>query len=342
MRVLLRLEAGQGIGLGHLRRSLSLAQAMRLHGVEGHFLLHPDPEALALVERAGYCGELLNGLDPFGEADARQTAAAAERLGADRLLIDFDRIPVAYVEALREAGLEVIIRDDLALRALPAQIVINGNADAERLDYRRWGKATRFFLGPRYAVLPREYWQPARRTARAEIHRVLVVLGGSDAGGWMPRLMERLDRIPGRFGVTAVVGPFSDNARQVRATAGRLRRAVEVIDSPESLAPCIADADLAVSAAGQTLYELACFGCPVVSFQAAANQRGQLEALTEAGCVRSAGAGEDPDLLDRIEESLLRLMRNLQERVSMTQAGQRLIDGRGADRVARGLLEESP
>lgn len=233
-----------------------------------------------------------------------------------------------------------MVRDDLALRALPVEVVFNGNADAEQLSYRDWGSAPRFFLGPRYATLSPECRQPALRKVRPEVTRMLVVLGGADGRGWMPRLLERLDRIPGVFEITAVLGPFFENREKVQETANLLQKKVTLLFSPETLVPWIADADLAVSAAGQTLYELACFGCPTVAIQTAPNQGGQLAALVKAGCVRNAGNSNQTDLMDRVEEALLALIHNTNARAAMARAGQALIDGGGADRVARAILEE--
>lgn len=340
MTLLLRVEAGPEVGLGHLRRSLSLADAMKKYDAEAHFLLHPDPRAVAVVERSGRSGELMNGAAAFGEEDVRETLAAAGKLKTRTVLLDYYDIPVDYVRKLREAGLKVMLRDDLALRALPVEVVVNGNADAEQLGYRAWVEGTRFMLGPRYAVLAKEYAAPSLRRTRPQVGRILLAFGGSDPRGRMPALLERLDRMPEDFEITVIQGPFFDNTREIQETASRLRKKVHLVSAPDSMAAWIAGADLSVSAAGQTLYELACFGCPAVAFQVAENQQGQLAALVEAGCLRNAGKAEDPELLNRIEELLSGLLRDARAREEMSQAGQRLIDGQGADRVARGILEE--
>ena len=340
MSLLLRVEAGPQVGLGHLRRSISLAHAMEPYGVDGHFLMHPDPRGVAWAERSGQSGELVKGSSAFDQEDARQTLATARQLGTQSILLDYHDIPAEYVQRLREGGLKVMVRDDLALRALPVEIIVNGNADAEKLGYSGWGGGTRFLLGPRYAVLPKEYWQPAIRRTCPEVARVLVVLGGSDPSGLMPSLLERLDRMPGKFEIIAILGPFFENTATVQKKAQGLRKPVHLEVSPDSVAPWILEADLAVSAAGQTLYELACFGCPTVTFRVADNQQGQLEALAEAGCVRNVGQVNDPDLLDRIEQSLSEVIREIGLREAMARAGQGLIDGRGADRVAHEILQE--
>ena len=339
MTVFFRVQAGPQTGLGHLWRSLSLAQALERHGVSSHFLLHPDPRGKELVDRVGFRAELWGGTDPFGEEDARETLGLAKAKAATAVVVDYHDIPVSYIQRLRRGGLFTAVRDDLALRALPADLVINGNADAQGLGYERWGGGTQFLVGPRYAMLSKEYEDPAPRVISRQVRRILVVLGGGDSQGWMSPLLDRLDRVPGDFELSAMLGPFFQGGDEIRETAGRLKRRVRLITAQDSLTPWIAQADAAVSAAGQTLYELAALGCPTVAVQAADNQSGQMRALERAGTLRGAGRAGEPGWLDRVERELTELIREASLREEMARAGQKLVDGAGADRVARGLLE---
>ncbi len=100
------------------------------------------------------------------------------------------------------------------------------------------------------------------------------------------------------------------------------------------------EADLAISAGGQTLYELACVGCPTVAVQTADNQNGQLCVFEESGFLRIVGCGEASTTVEGIAETVGDLLANPQVLARMSLVGQRLIDGQGALRVARVLLAE--
>ena len=99
------------------------------------------------------------------------------------------------------------------------------------------------------------------------------------------------------------------------------------------------ESDLAISAGGQTLYELACAGCPTIAVWMAPNQDGQLQVFEESGFIRIAGHGEDDSVIDAIVDAVFSLLQDRQARRSMSAAGQRLIDGQGAIRVARTIVE---
>lgn len=94
-------------------------------------------------------------------------------------------------------------------------------------------------------------------------------------------------------------------------------------------------ADLAVTGAGQTLYELARVGCPAVAVCVASNQEGQLAHLVKAGCARSGGSAGQPEDLPELRQALLAVLPDGEARLAMSEAGPRLVDGQGALRVAR-------
>ena len=70
----------------------------------------------------------------------------------------------------------------------------------------------------------------------------------------------------------------------------------------------------------------------------AANQDGQLRVFEEAGFIRVAGRGDDDKVVDVIGEAVLSLLPDYRARSAMSAAGQRMIDGQGALRVARAII----
>ena len=58
--------------------------------------------------------------------------------------------------------------------------------------------------------------------------------------------------------------------------------------------------DLAVSAAGQTLYELAQMGVPTIAIQVADNQKDNIEGWLKAGFIHFAGEWDDAKLVENL------------------------------------------
>ena len=324
------------IGLGHLQRCLSLAVVLNTHHIDSLFLVNQSSNSFERIASRGFTSNALVATESWMADDAAETLEFASQQRCNAIVVDSHDVGIDYLTSLQERGCLIIVRDDLAENSFPCQMLFNGNADALRLPYKLYSDDTKFLLGPEYIVLPPEFdglADPARPTVDT-VKTALVTLGGTDGYNLMPRLINLMDELPGNFSITAVVGPFFSNIKAVQNAAETARRRVRLVQAPKSLHELMSEADLAVSAAGQTLYELAYMGCPTVALSVASNQRGQLEALAEAGVVSTAGDAEEDNLLESVGGALLPLLSNAQSRAAMTTAAQAMVDGNGGKRVA--------
>ena len=152
--------------------------------------------------------------------------------------------------------------------------------------------------------------------------------------------MRWLDEIPGDFAVTAVVGPVSGFADEAQQAAASSRRSVSLVHSPASLRDLMLAADIAISAGGQTLYELAATGTPTLAIQVADNQAGNIQPLSEKGAIRRLGRAGESGLTENLRSMMAGFVSTggHAARLRMSSAGRALVDGRGARRAARELM----
>jgi spore coat polysaccharide biosynthesis predicted glycosyltransferase SpsG len=104
------------------------------------------------------------------------------------------------------------------------------------------------------------------------------------------------------------------------------------------MAPLMSWADIAVTGAGSTCWELACLGVPALSLVIAENQRSIAEELGAAGIVVNLGWHADV-AVERIATSVDGLVYSSFRRLRMSQQGRALVDGKGAARVASVLSQ---
>jgi RimJ/RimL family protein N-acetyltransferase len=102
----------------------------------------------------------------------------------------------------------------------------------------------------------------------------------------------------------------------------------------------MAEADLAVSAAGSTCHEWCYLGVPLVVAELADNQKDNVAGLIAAGAAVSLGRLR-PDTTAEAGAALGRLLGDAPTRRALALAGSRLVDGSGAHRVVARLLELS-
>lgn len=335
--VIARVDAGPGIGLGHLQRCLALAAAFSEAGCSATFLVNDDPLARDRVTAARWPVRQLTGVISWTDADADAVIAEAKSGREAIVLVDSDEEPPTYIRRLRSAGLFVCAVEDLLVADLAADVLLNGDAHGELIPYGA-SHDTTLLLGPSFAPLPPPYWASNAPPACVPPVRVLVTLGGADPHNLMPALLREAVNLPAWTGLTVAVGPFSRNRAAVGAAVEPLGNRAVVHHAPEGMFPLIAECDLALTGAGQTLYELAALGRPAVAIQIAANQAPQLAEFERQGAAIGAGAATDPGIAARAVAMLGALAADPSHLRKMAAAGRRFIDGQGARRAASAVL----
>jgi spore coat polysaccharide biosynthesis predicted glycosyltransferase SpsG len=310
--------------MGHIRRCLSLAGALGGHGLESLFQVDGDGSAADLIGREGYA------VWPEQTLDPRSTLRLAQERGAAAVIVDTYAAGRRYFRGLRHGGLEVVVIDDLADRHIEASLLINGSAGAEDLDYSTGVRTC--LLGPRYMLLRPEFAGEPRSIAPDRISSVLVTTGGGDPCNLSRLLVEAVREALPTCRIDLLIGPFAAPPAKIPGQGGlRLHR------NPANLRELMIGCDLAVSAGGQTLYELAAAATPAIAIQVSDNQRLNIASLEAAGALAFAGEAGDRDLPIRLKALLQALDVRPNQRLQMGRAGRAMVDGRGAERAAAAI-----
>ena len=176
--VIMRCDGGRAIGFGHVRRSLSIARALRdREGFGVQFAMHDDAAAIALVRDAGFGVDVM----PAGanEIDWLLTLAQTHRPVA--MLLDVrSALSATSVMRLRGADMIVATIDDASPRRLAADASFY--PPVPQVFQMNWeGAEAEPYVGWEWIVLGQETMPPfARREGRP---RIVVSMGGSDPAG---------------------------------------------------------------------------------------------------------------------------------------------------------------
>jgi UDP-2,4-diacetamido-2,4,6-trideoxy-beta-L-altropyranose hydrolase len=327
----IRVEAGPGIGSGHVMRCLALAHAWEEPST---FVMSARD---ARVEAAGSAVVPLDAL-PGSRGDAHATIAAARAAGADWLVIDGYMFDVAYQRTVRAAGLHTLCVDDNGeAGSYAADIILNQNLHASQALYARRAEPATLLLGPRYVLMRSEFAaSPAPApVVPQEARRVLVTLGGGAEERLLVTILEGLARTGiDELDVTVLTGGV--RSAGIDAAAARIGGTVRLLEGSDRMRALMADADLAISAGGSTTWELAFMGVPSALVVVAPNQAAAAAASVAQGIAVPLG-----DAAALTGEEVARQVRDLaldaQRRARMSAAGQALIDGQGAARVVAAM-----
>jgi len=353
MKVLVRTDASAQIGSGHLMRCAALAHALRNGEAKVTFAMRQAPPAMEELVRSQGHGTLrlpeisaprIEGwLAVPWESDASQTLAALEAQGGvDWLVVDHYGIDFRWEERVRAAGCKVLVIDDLAISKHSCDVLLNQNlvANAEERYRPLVPSACRLMLGPKFALL-REEFRAARAVLSRDpqrMNRVLVFLGGGDPDGVTLTVLAVVDAVrPGGLEVSVVIGANNPHRNAIEQLYAR-RDGYQVITQTPHMAQVMVEADLAVGAGGVSTWERCCLGLPAVVLAIAENQQEVSLAASEAGACIFLGPSTEvtPETL---EASLRVVIGNAGVRKMLSEAGAKLVDGLGCQRVARIMLQ---
>lgn len=367
--VAFRADASLEIGSGHVMRCLTLADALYEQGAQCHFLCREHPGHLCeLIEGRGYKVHRLlprketeTGVDAdfspepepahahwLGASWAQDATACLPILTelsptwlvADHYALD-QRWEAAILDKLPDSAPRLLVIDDLADRRHIADLLLDQNLGRQTEDYRGLvPEDCQVLAGPRYALLRPEFreWREAslsRRADKPRLQRLLINLGGVDKDNVTGQVLDALIDcdLPEELQISVVMGASAPWREAVTAQARKMPWPTEVVVNVSDMARRMAEADLAIGAAGSTSWERCCLGLPTLMVVLADNQREIADALAEKGAALLL------DLAD-LEASLAGQLAALDAPGALTAMSQQaadLVDGQGTAHVLAAL-----
>jgi UDP-2,4-diacetamido-2,4,6-trideoxy-beta-L-altropyranose hydrolase len=331
----IRADADARIGLGHAMRCFALAEAWCARGGQAVFFSGaelPGP-VLARLDGAGIAHQVLADSDNGG-----RFAEAAAGISARWLVVDGSFATPEYLDRVQGVGLPNLVIDDAASdENYPCDLLLNQNVQATVEAYAGRTEA-KVLAGPGFALIRadmRESIQP--RTIPDRPRRILVLVGGADPGGHLEALAEAAVTALRQEGiddgrVDAVIGPASA-WRPPADTDPMITYHRDVKD----MGVLIAGADLAISSAGSTVWELSLHGTPMILGASVPVEEPVGAGMAAKGAALYLGRLSECPAQQLVAE-IVRLLQGSTARRKLSAAASALVDGRGAERVIGAML----
>lgn len=338
MRVAIRADASSPMGTGHLRRCLALAQALADCGAQVIFVCHPLDGAAAtlLKEHPFACAWLPASARPDSAADA---ATALKAFDPQWVVVDHYDLDSAWHEAIRNRlHCRIAVIDDLANRPLAPDMLVDPNFHEDHCQkYQAVLKpGVKMLAGPRYALLDPVYARSARYQFSERVCSIGIFMGGSDPVDACGTALRACREVAGFAGPIEIVSSrLSPHYELLQQACSALPPTTLSTDLPD-LAAFFARHDLQIGAGGGATWERCCVGAPTIACLVASNQLSTLPHLEAQGVLLWAHAGDD--LKQSIGEAVTQLLHAPKRRKDMAERSVRMVDGRGAARVAAVLV----
>lgn len=324
--VAIRCDAGPAYGVGHVMRCVALAEEFAGRGYRIVFVadLASVPWAAEQVARRGF-----EAVPP----SVQDEVGALLRLEPALVVIDSYVLPRTVYDGVRAAGVATLALVDGDPEGRPADIWLDQNIGAEGDGWQVPGGTVRL-AGLDFALMRADLraLRPAK-PGRAEgaVPRVFAFFGGTDAFGAAPVVTGALvaTALPFRATVVAATPELAAACRALPLGPGQ---ELDVVDPTDELAREVRDADVVLSAAGTSSWELLCLGAAAGLVCVADNQETSYARAVDAGLV--VGLGYLGPLKSGTAPAFAALLGSAALRAELRERGWRTVDGRGRERVA--------
>ena len=320
--VLIRTDGDHSLGMGHVYRSVSIADEIRRRRF--------------------------------------RTVIVTKSRGLDRVIPKRHRIrritgsPGSIRRAVREEDPAVSVIDKLEVGTGELGILADGSPTVGidytgknkgllgrgiNMLYQRTGLSGRnSFSGFEYAVLNRKMARLAPIRVSKDVRRVLVMQGGADTRCYIPAIIRALGDVPGSFTVGVVAGISFKCWRELDAAIAGSPHGVRTYHNAKNMGPIMSGSDMAVTAGGVSSLELCHLGVPSVIVCGEPFEAETASMLQRRGFGTSLGFRRAPSRRG-IAAAVEGLMKDHARRRSMNRAGRALVDGRGTERTVDRILE---
>jgi len=334
VKILFRVDAGPGVGLGNLIRSIAVARKLKKN--------YSETEICFLTKGKKFSIDLLNQNEfqyilQGKKSEETFITETVKNTYTDVLFIDklFPYQP-AFIREIRKHA-HVCMFGNLCDGAFECdQFIIPAiHVNETVLQDNRWLTGpVKLYEGSPYIVLNDKILRLKRKSnINTDPMHIVLTTGGSDPKGVVIRLLEYLvDNNIEKIKITALVGDIFSHSEKLEKLCGRLSKAFSV--HPFNFTD-IAKADLVVNKFGVGTYELIYLGIPVMSIG-----HDKHHAQASAHLAEKYGFTIDLGLFDDLTQrnflsTLNTVITNPIKLEEMQEKSLDVIDGLGANRVAK-------
>jgi spore coat polysaccharide biosynthesis predicted glycosyltransferase SpsG len=319
MKITIITEGFKGVGFGHLSRCLSLYQAFDEKGITPNYIANLDDSGKKFINDVN-----LTIIDWLKEKEELLRVSRQ----SDVIIIDSYLADYNLYERLRKSTKKIVYIDDYMRLDYPLGIIVNCTIGAENFPYRRVD-GHEYLLGVNYIPLRKEFWDITPRFSRQTVKDVLVIFGAQDIQGMTDRTLHHLLMAFPEYAYHAVLGLNPDIVEN-----GFDRSKIQFYRnlSASKILQLMWKCDLAISAGGQTTYELARVGVPTIAIGLAENQRNNIRGWIEKGFLKKELWYDDDNLFEELIGEII-------TKADGVNNNRNFCDGQGARRITEFLLK---
>jgi len=264
-------EASEDVGLGHLMRCLAIGQGFSSINKDTRYIIRGDDSILPHLKGIQF--------DIFDWI--KQDSFDKYKFFSNVAIVDSYNTPLSLCEKIYERFSKCLFFDDFNRITYPGGIVLNSVVGAEFINYPNKHNL-KYLLGPTYHPFRKPFWEVQEFNINDKIENILITFGGSDSLNLTPLYLSLVrNKFPQAL-ITVIIGSgFNDKMKSMKTKDNNT--IFLICPDADEIKNQMLITDLAISAAGQTLAELARIGVPTIGVKVAENQEYMIKFWKEIG-----------------------------------------------------------
>jgi len=325
MKVLIFTEGGKDLGFGHISRCSALFDELTSREVEVEFIINSEMTYIDMIDNKKCT--ITNWLSKsfLEKCVSKNSYCIIDSYKADKEIYQF----------IADLASKCMYIDDNSRIEYPKGIIVNPSL-VSKLSDAIHNMNTMCLYGPEYIILRPSFQNGKRKTVKRNVKKVLVTLGGSDPRNLTNLILNKIVPLFPELLFKVIIGKSFKNTKVLKSI--QLDNLVIEEDlSSEEMRTLMLDSDLAITAAGQTIYELLATQTPFIPVQVIENQNNNVAGLIRHDLVNKILHFEDEKLDEKLVLELVELQK-YSIRQNRYHLYKDLIDGRGCQRIIDKLL----
>ena len=242
-KILIRTDATNEIGTGHVYRQLYIASRIMDHEVV--FLMNSKNElGINLVKESNFPIIIFNDNEIEKILEVKP----------DIIINDILDTTNEYMSSLKERNIFSINFEDMGEGAKKADLVFNA-----LYEYRLPLK--NIYGGHKYYILRDEFKEYTKKIINRTVNKILVTFGGSDPNNFTERLTDIIDKNYKDINIDIILGLGYKEKEKIK-NKYKDNDKISIFDSVKNISRYMYSSDIVITSGGRTMYEVASLGIP--------------------------------------------------------------------------------
>lgn len=313
--VIIRCDGNSKIGMGHIFRTLNLASVLIKNNYDILFLT-VNTSVKSLIKKKGFECKLF----PLKTLDQKKFLT---NINSNILILDKKSESTLIINQYKKISKVFFTIDYIGKNKNLIPLGVN-------ILYPKSG-SMKNFSGLEYAILNNNFKQSKK--IKKSVNSIIILQGGADTDCFIPKIITALDESPHPFQITAIIGPSFRCYNELKIAEKNCTRSLVILKNISNMYFEMLKHDMAITAGGMTLLELARCGIPCLVLGSEKQEEETAIFMQKYGFGLNLGFSKKFPKKQLLKQTNF-LIENYNLRKSMNKIGSKLIDGKGSTRVA--------